>query len=425
METHKTTFHFKSLVASEGFKLESTNKRNNDLFTAEFLEIFSNKDEEDKATGTISNPLSYDVNIKNKVFDFIDRNSSKFPSLNGLTSFFNKLEEGNLYVIIFNIELTAELSLYLSSHLKAWENDEDVNKLVKEDMDLFGTTFENYRTRIAGDFRKAVGNPIRKQRVCRFCNESMPKVTFKKKAHAISEALGNKNIVLYDECDKCNERFGKTIEGDIITYLELFRTIYGIKGKGGKKKIKGKNFEASKGEGNQIEIKFFSLDDRPKVGDDYNIKLEFDKKVTHQNIYKTLTKFFISVIDDSELPNFEDSINWINGKINAKELPLVGEAINYDTFVHHPRLLYFLRKSDDTNLPYAVCQFFYTCKMFLFVVPFSSKDSVELNRKIDWKHTFKSLSHLDKYKGWGFYNHSNNTPRTFTISLNTDIKTEE
>ena len=50
-------------------------------------------------------------------------------------------------------------------------------------------------------------DPIDK--VCRFCGKRYPDVKFKKKAHAISEFIGNKEFVLRNECDACNEKFGK------------------------------------------------------------------------------------------------------------------------------------------------------------------------------------------------------------------------
>ena len=68
MQTHKATFYFKSLNCSIGFKLESTNKKSNDQFTAKFLNIFSNQDEQGKFT----NPLMYNSEVIKEVFEFID-----------------------------------------------------------------------------------------------------------------------------------------------------------------------------------------------------------------------------------------------------------------------------------------------------------------------------------------------------------------
>jgi hypothetical protein len=42
---------------------------------------------------------------------------------------------------------------------------------------------------------------------CRFCGGKPPERTFKKRAHAVSELLGNKVMKSLYECDTCNERF--------------------------------------------------------------------------------------------------------------------------------------------------------------------------------------------------------------------------
>src|SRR5688572_3441102 len=49
----------------------------------------------------------------------------------------------------------------------------------------------------------------RKERTCRFCNKSMPEVTFKKDAHTISQLTGNRHLVSDFECDTCNDLFSK------------------------------------------------------------------------------------------------------------------------------------------------------------------------------------------------------------------------
>lgn len=83
----------------------------------------------------------------------------------------------------------------------------------------------------------------------------MPEVTYSQKAHAISEALGNKTVILFDECDNCNEKFSKSLEPQIVEYLSLFRTMFGVKGKRGDTKYKGYNFSISKTKDVKIELK--------------------------------------------------------------------------------------------------------------------------------------------------------------------------
>src|ERR1700736_389326 len=49
---------------------------------------------------------------------------------------------------------------------------------------------------------------------CRFCSGQPPERTFRKRAHAVSELLGNKVLRSLYECDACNERFS-TFEDDL------------------------------------------------------------------------------------------------------------------------------------------------------------------------------------------------------------------
>src|SRR5262245_16553961 len=68
---------------------------------------------------------------------------------------------------------------------------------------------ENYETLIFEGLKRK-GKPKvlgTKPRVCRFCDQGKPYVTFKKKAHAIPELVGNKTLLTLYECDQCNKRF--------------------------------------------------------------------------------------------------------------------------------------------------------------------------------------------------------------------------
>ena len=73
----------------------------------------------------------------------------------------------------------------------------------------WGTTLLNYDISFYGKERKSFQvSKSTSVNVCRFCggeegqlNSFGSKVTFKKKAHLISEALGNKRLISLDECD--------------------------------------------------------------------------------------------------------------------------------------------------------------------------------------------------------------------------------
>jgi len=255
--------------------------------------------------------------------------------------------------------------------------------------------------RAFGGIRTFIGN--KENLKCRFCGKTKEETTFKNKAHAISEGLGNKKVFLYEECDNCNDKFSIELEPDLINYFSIFRTFYDVKGKGGNKKIKGKNFEISKDE--NVEIKFQSIESRPNIEDNpnkYNLKLELQDKVNSQDIYRCLVKFCISVIDENELIKFSKTIRWINKELKIDNLPKIGELISYHHFTTEPKLFLYIRKNDNKDIPYMVGEFHLTCKLLTFIIPLCEEDNYDFIDKSNFDTFWKEFHHYSKVKGWLF-----------------------
>lgn len=97
---------------------------------------------------------------------------------------------------------------------------------------------QNYEVRcFHGEERKNIGEYDRKKRVCRFCGKSIPNTTFNHKAHALSECLGNKNLICREECDECNTRFSRTIEPSVANLFHFYLILSNTKGKHGRMSI--------------------------------------------------------------------------------------------------------------------------------------------------------------------------------------------
>lgn len=75
-----------------------------------------------------------------------------------------------------------------------------------------------------------LGTPPPASRVCRFCRQQEPAVTFRMDAHLMPDFMGNRNLLSYFECDSCNYLFAK-YEDSFANYLGLSRTFSQIKGK--------------------------------------------------------------------------------------------------------------------------------------------------------------------------------------------------
>ena len=78
-------------------------------------------------------------------------------------------------------------------------------------------------------------------RRCRFCGQGKPNVTFKKRAHAVPEFLGNRDILSMNECDECNEFFATNYEDHLSKWSQYLRALSQIKGKKGKPTFKTPN----------------------------------------------------------------------------------------------------------------------------------------------------------------------------------------
>lgn len=385
----------------------------------EFLQIFSEPTEDENK----SNVNCFQVNSKKtleKINDLVDKYKKRHPKLNALRSFFLNLKEGEGFFFLPNIELDQISEIKLSNYLYALAEGVDSEKSNTEFDNLFGKLLKKYTINAYGENRTNIGQKEKDKRVCRFCGKSKPLVTFENKAHAISEALGNKTLVLFEECDVCNSKFSKEIEQDIIEYLSLYRSFYGVKGKGGTKNFEGKNFNIKSGDTPVFGIKGEVESDEFSLPITLNLKTR--KPIVLQNIYKILCKYFLSLIDNKELQYFSKTIDWINGDIICDKLPIIRDIVSYHSFSkQQPKLITYIRKNDDKTLPFAVGEFYFTCFVFVFIVPLSSKDTIDFIDKDDFKKFWKTFKHLNSLKNWSSRNFSSNTPKAFEINLNIDL----
>lgn len=407
---------FKSINDTLSFLLESENKELVEDFVFGLYEIFGNIE-----TRKIEGLQINDLKTKTKVFNLIDKFKPKLPpGINQIISYFNKLETDEYFLFLPNIELTIQYSKRLHNYLLSLKGEETFEKLNDEFENTIGKTLNNYNLRAFGGIRAFIGN--KENRKCRFCSKGEGETTFKSKAHAISEGLGNKKVFIYEECDNCNDKFSIEIEPDIISYFSIFRTFYDVKGKGGSKKIKGKNFEISKDE--NIVIKFQSIDSRPDVKNNpkkYNLKLELLEKVNSQDIYRCLVKFCISVIDENEVSKFCKTIDWINKELKVDNLPKIGELISYQHFTNEPKLFLYIRQNDNKKIPYMVGEFHLTCKLLTFIIPLCEEDDKDFVNKNDFEAFWNEFHHYSKVKGWVFNDYSSDKERDFTFHLNSNI----
>lgn len=399
------------------FEIKSHKKEFLDTILDDLFSIFSNYDSE-KRIHTINGITENSKEFQGKFQQFVNKYVNELPELNGVHSQLKNLSENEIFIFIPANKYGFKDRTILGFYLKSRNNNADFESLKNEFEKNFKNIIDNYEVLTFGEYRKSVGNKNKMQRICRFCNQNSISTTFKSKAHAISEALGNKTLILFDECDSCNKKFSETFEKDVIEYLMLYRAFFSIKGKDGLKKYKGKNFTLSSDE-NGLKLEFTSLGDRPKNPEiKYEVKLQPQNQINLQNIYKSLCKFFLSVIDEQNLQYFDKTVEWINGKIEANKLPKIIEITSYNHFNLQPSLVIYFRNNDNKNIPFAVCEFQFTCLKKIFIIPFCSKDDRDFSVPKNYQNFTNVFDHYNKQYNCKFNDFSDNTSKDFSLLLN-------
>lgn len=155
-------------------------------------------------------------------------------------------------------------------------------------------------------------------RICKFCKNQEPKVSFNNIAHVIPELLGSNDIIYQNECDTCNSTFSK-YESHLAIFFRPYLTLNNVKGK---KKIP--KFHSRK-DGNESITEVISSEEGKKEMyfnqnlDDFEIDEE--KKIMHVNfrkspfkprhIYKAITRIGIALLPESQLSYYEHVCKWL------------------------------------------------------------------------------------------------------------------
>ncbi len=311
------------------------------------------------------------------------------PHIHQFISYLNKIKEDSYFAVMNGIITDSLFISQIKSELKKRNGVPQ-----RFDIRLDETIFSKYNYREYGAARENIGEHDKRKRICRFCGKSFPEVHFDTKSHAISEMLGNKNVICLEECDDCNKYFGKTIEQDLYSTVSFFMSLYKIKGKDGERKTKGRNYSLYYDENNTLVFQLGKGIEVPRNLDELrNFDLDFDNTnntFIPQNVYKCLCKFVLSVIANNELIHYKKTIQWICGKLERKKIPFI--AVSELPYVaKNPKLLVFQRKLNDAQFPYIFASLLCINMLFIFILPFSSIDSVNFSFKKNYMSFFDNL----------------------------------
>jgi predicted HTH transcriptional regulator len=415
LEENKYKF---SVYSKHGDRKVTFEKDNdvNEAFYTQLLILFSDVDYEKKEIN-VSCLHQMNDNIRKKIAG-LTRNFEKINiQVRRIEKWFEEIQNGEYFYIFPETEFHPESILHIFGCIELLNNGVSLENLEKE-MEkqyvqqeiIFSELFGKYEITAYGPKKKhTYGNLDKKSRVCKYCGKSMSNgATFHKEAHAIPESIGNKTIISADECDDCNDIFSKTIDKDIFEYLKLFRVLYGQKGKTGIPKLKFKNETTITHNGEMAIIvqKIHGNEDKINFSEDFfKIPLELADKINFMNIYRSLVKYVLAVIPNDEINNFTETVKWITDiKNNGDIMDLPSVAVKIDTMNYYdqPIMMIYKRKSNDISLPYMYAELRITNFIFVYIIPFSNKDTINFGEDNNFEYFWQFNKHYAHFKDWVF-----------------------
>ncbi|AKV07167.1 hypothetical protein B723_12385 [Pseudomonas fluorescens NCIMB 11764] len=347
--------------------------------------------------------------IKSKIQAFTDNFAPRFPHLNKLNKKISDLKEDEYFLVLRGLpqdtKIKHQLEVYLNfiNEKKGQEfTADDFQAELEQSGDFLSDLLHNYNIDQPRTDRKTIiGNKKKSDRICRFCGKGLKDgVTFSKVAHAISEGLGNKNIILADECDSCNEYFGNEIEPQLITHLDIYRAFLGIKGKNGLPTITYKNAIIT----HQDDVPTLITQDIEKISDEeFIVTLHTKNKFNPLKLYKALVKISLSTINSNSIHDFKTTFEWLTSPdITPVELPKIARSVIHSGFSKHPEITNYIRKSDDQTLPHLFSEFRIGSFVYVFIVPFSEKDNLKFVAPNEFEAFWNRLEHYAAVKNWRF-----------------------
>ena len=346
--------------------------------------------------------------LRERVRDIVTKIKHLNPRINRLTDYFEKeLTPNEWFFLSVDEALHPEDTDKILAELMKIGADEKMEKQINGTIEILHKIREVYDIYTFGEYTKAcIGEPDKNKRVCRYCHRSMPEVSFKKTAHTISEALGNKHIKTNDECDECNQSFGDTIEQDFLSLFDVPRLIFGIKNKEGyPHKFIGDNYSIEKDANGNLKIGYRMKDSEtiPQI-DNFlqKVMLTPHRSFPEQNIYKALCKYIFGVLDNNTILNFERTRKWLNGENKEVALPQIARFYHPEV-VAHPHITLYVRKKDARrDLPHVVAEIRIINLAFVVILPLSEQDICTYNEVQDYQRFWDFFDVYNKVAGWQF-----------------------
>ena len=340
------------------------------------------------------------------------------PELQSVIALVSKLDEGKCLGVLLNCSIDVIETKKLLLEMQELESGTSTKEQLKDFLNRYSALFEHYRL-LNYPYNKMVrfGEQKRELRTCRYCGCSMSdKATFKTDAHTISNSLGNIAYFTNDECDRCNKKFGATIEQEFLKYVSLSRVISGQFEGFKSHKIKTDSFELSVNpDTNDVEFKLTDCTKASVKKDKTGVFLEVDS-IDFSDVYRAMVKFVIGMLPTSELKHFKKTIGWINKDFTIL-LPNIKETIHTEPVVH-PFLNMYFRKKNADSLPYLCADLHILHYEFVFMIPGCELDNQFFSSTI----MDEFLKLYEKGKKWNDIQLKDNQPTRLLLHISLEKK---
>lgn len=396
------------MLEQQTFMLMSTfgaftmNISEHSCYTLSFINLFVESIEQNLVTIQAQQIMTND--LRNKIGQFIQHFITAVPETKLLGTWLSGIKDGETFLILPKKLAENELKIAKQELLKLnlpsyAENQASV-------VDLMNSIEKNYCIKIFNEQTQPIGKINKEERKCIFC-EATGKENFRKKAHAISESLGNKHIIQNEECDKCNELFGSSVEDDFAKYLEFFRSMFKIQGKHGIPESENGSFMHEKG-------KFqFQASIKKEDKDSLQLSVESSSQIVPQNLYKALAKYAISLIG-ARGDDFIDTISWLKGGCYEKsDLPKIAISFQKGLDKEFPWAITYSRKTNERNLPKYILELHVRSFVFVAIVPYVTGEKCNFTLEKDYKFFWQNFKMYAETTGWIFESWQDDTPQKF------------
>lgn len=383
--------------------------------------------------------IKMSAHIKANIIAYVGGHGESKPNLYKLRKKIVDMPDGEFFLLMNEVpdeteELT-KLEVLLEVLNECGEDDivEEWERRLSDNNNFAGgvlTSYDIFTPRT--DIRTTIGNAVKDDRVCRFCKGTLLSgAKFKKVAHSIPEALGNKTLILGDECDGCNEYFGTHVEPHFIGSLDIYRAILGVKGKSGVPNIKYSGGEISHRDG----VPVISAKNITVLDDALVVDFGGVRRFVPAKMYRALCKMTLSAIEDRHIKGLEDTLHWVRNDQAEIPLPkLASRIVGVDAGEKSPfAITTFIRKTDNYSIPHVVSEFRFGSFVYIYILPLSRKDCLDFVREEDFNRFWTKFDIFSSLSDWEFSSYQstqefliNDTIRVSTKGLLHDyLKTED